>query len=173
MSTPDSADTQSPLRPAARRWPYLVVGAVLGIALTAVVTVVAMRSLMIVRHESKLGFDDTVAAIEAAIAENGWVSPQTVDMQKSMAKHGVEFPHRIKLVKLCKATYAAQVLTDSRHMSSLMPCTIAVYEDDDGKVYVAKMNTGLMGKVFGGTVAEVMGGSVARDEARILAGVLR
>jgi len=38
-----------------------------------------------------------------------------------------------------------------------MPCTLAVYEADDGKVYISKMNTGLMGKLFGGTVAEVVG----------------
>jgi hypothetical protein len=50
-----------------------------------------------------------------------------------------------------------------------MPCSIGVYEGDDGRVYVAKMNTGLMGKMFGGNVAQVMGGAVAEDEAKILA----
>jgi hypothetical protein len=54
-----------------------------------------------------------------------------------------------------------------------MPCTIAVYESDDGKIYISKMNTGLMGKVFGGTIARVMGGCVSRDEAKILAKVCR
>jgi len=39
-------------------------------------------------------------------------------------------------------------------------------------VYLSKMNTGLMGTMFGGTVAEVMGGPVAADEKAILASVL-
>ena len=45
-------------------------------------------------------------------------------------------------------------------------------EGDDGRVYVAKMNIGLMGTVFGGTVADVMAGSVSRDEARMLDGIV-
>ena len=35
--------------------------------------------------------------------------------------------------------------------------TIAVYEKSDGKTYVGTMNAGLLGKMFGGSVAEVMG----------------
>ncbi len=61
----------------------------------------------------------------------------------------------------------------SRHLAARMPCTLADYEDDDGSVHVSKMNTGLMGKVFGGTVVKVMGGAVSRDEARMLEAVVR
>lgn len=49
----------------------------------------------------------------------------------------------------------------------LMPCAWGVY-GKDGKVMITGMNMGLMGKMFGGTIARVMGGSVARDEAAIL-----
>jgi len=38
-----------------------------------------------------------------------------------------------------------------------MPCTLAAYEADDGRIYISKTNTGLMGGPFGGTVAEAMG----------------
>jgi hypothetical protein len=53
----------------------------------------------------------------------------------------------------------------------MMPCGIAVWEDDEGGVWISRMNTGLMGKIFGGTIARVMGGMVARDESKITAGV--
>ena len=112
-----------------------------------------------------------VENVQAAIEDNGWSSPATIDLQESMAKHGVTFPQRVKVVQLCKPEYAKRVLMTDRFVSALMPCAIAVWEDDDGSVQVSKMNTGLMGKLFGGTIAEVMGGSVAADEARILAGV--
>ncbi len=39
----------------------------------------------------------------------------------------------------------------------MMPCTISVYEKSDGKTYIGHMNAGLMGGMFGGDVAEVMG----------------
>jgi hypothetical protein len=35
------------------------------------------------------------------------------------------------------------------------------------------MNTGLMGKMFGGTIARVMGGKVSADEKAILGQVVR
>ena len=65
-----------------------------------------------------------------------------------------------------------EVLTDARHMSTMMPCRFAIYEGKDGKVHIAKLNTGLLGKVFGGTVAEIMGGKVAVDEEKILRSIL-
>jgi hypothetical protein len=54
-----------------------------------------------------------------------------------------------------------------------MPCAWGVYEGDDGRVYITGMNMGLMGKMFGGNIAKVMGGSVSKDEARMLARVIR
>jgi uncharacterized protein (DUF302 family) len=95
-----------------------------------------------------------------------------MDMNKSMAKHDVAFGPRVKLVKLCKPEYAKSVLTTDRHVSTLMPCTFAVWEGDDGKVYLSKMNMSLMAKMFGGNIAKVMGGSVARDERNILSGII-
>jgi len=47
---------------------------------------------------------------------------------------------------------------DARLVSAMMPCTISVYEKDDGNIYVAHMNAGLMGKVFGGVIAVPLAG---------------
>lgn len=148
------------------------VGFVVGAVLCGVIIWVSMPSMMILTKESKLGFDETVSALEKSIEENGWVVSRVVDMNKSMAKHGVEFEPRVKLVKLCNAKYAKSILATDRHISVMMPCTFAAWEGDNGKVYVSKMNMGLMAKMFGGNIAKVMGGSVAEDEERILEGLL-
>ena len=147
-------------------------GFTLGVLLTCVGVVVGIRSMMVVRYESPKSFDETVAAVEQAIKDNGWVSPGTMNMNKSLAKHGVHFAPKVRLVQACKAPYAAKVLADARHMATMMPCRFAVYEGQDGKVHIAKLNTGLMGKLFGGTVAEIMGGKVAVDEEKILRSIL-
>ena len=152
---------------------YVLIGLVAGAVLTGAVVVTAMPKMMIVTEESQLGFDETVAALEQAIPEHGWVVSTVSDMNKSMARHGVEFGPRVKLVKLCKPEYAQSVLTTDRHVSTLMPCTFAVWEGDDGKVYLSKMNMPLMARMFGGNIAKVMGGSVARDEHAILAGIVQ
>jgi uncharacterized protein (DUF302 family) len=152
---------------------YVLIGLVTGVILTGAAIVTAMPKMMIVTQESRLGFDETVAALEQAIPQQGWVVSTVSDMNKSMAKHGVEFGPRVKLVKLCKPEYALSVLTTDRHVSTLMPCTLAVWEGDDGKVYLSKMNMSLMAKMFGGNIAKVMGGSVARDEYAILSGIVQ
>jgi hypothetical protein len=46
----------------------------------------------------------------------------------------------------------------------MMPCTISVYEKQDGKVYIAHVNAGLMGRLFGGTISEVMGGPLSDEQ---------
>lgn len=156
-------------------WISGMIGLVIGFLLCGVVVFTTMPSLMIVTAESKLGFDETVAALEKRIPERGWVisGDKPIDMNKSMAKHGVTFEPRVKLVKLCKAEYAKSVLTTDRHVSTMMPCTFSVWEGDDGKVYLSKMNMGLMAKMFGGNVAKVMGGHVVEDEGKILEGFLK
>jgi uncharacterized protein (DUF302 family) len=58
-------------------------------------------------------------------------------------------------------------------MTAMMPCRIGVWEGKDGATYVSKLNTGLMGKMFGGVVGEVMGGRVAREEDAILKAALQ
>jgi uncharacterized protein (DUF302 family) len=128
-----------------------LVGVVAGAVLCGVAMVSAMPRMMIVTQESRLDFDETVAALEEAIPAHGWVISTVGDMNQSMAKHGVEFGPRVKLVKLCKPEYAKSVLTTDRHVSTLMPCTIAVWEGDDGKIYVSKMNMPLMARLFGVT----------------------
>jgi uncharacterized protein (DUF302 family) len=154
-------------------WLGVLAGFGAGALVCGIVMFTVMPSLMIVTEESSLGFDETVAAIEQGIEENGWVVSRVMDMNKSMAKHGVEFKPRVKLVKLCKADYAKSVLSTDRHVSTMMPCTVSVWEGDDGKVYLSKMNMGLMAKMFGGNVAKVMGQDVVRDEHKILEGILK
>lgn len=147
-------------------------GFVIGAALAGFLGWSLMPGMMIHEKPSKLGFDETVSALEKSIVDNGWTHSGTRDLQKSLARQGVEFPHRVKVVELCKPEYAADVLGTDRYVATLMPCAIAVYENQAGQVMISSMNTGLMGKMFGGNIAEVMGEFVARDEARILAPVL-
>jgi len=158
-----------------KKWVIGLIGGVIGFVLCGVVMFSVMPSLMIVTKESKLGFDETVAALEKRIPEHGWVIPggKPIDMNASLAKNGVTFKPRVKLVKLCKAEYAESVLTTDRHVSCLMPCTMAVWEGDDGKVYLSEMNMSLMAKMFGGNIAKIMGGKVVHDEEAMLEGLLK
>lgn len=176
MNTPDShVPTQNNATPKSnsRFLPGLISGFILGAVALAVTAYLLLPGMMITVHESKLGFDETVAKLQENIKAEGWVVQGTTDMQKSLAKHGEKLDKRVTGIKLCQPSYARSVLETDREMAALMPCSIAVWEGDDGKVYLSKMNTGLMGTMFGGNVADVMGGKVAADEKKILSDVTR
>jgi uncharacterized protein (DUF302 family) len=148
-------------------------GFVAGLAAAAVLMKAAMPALMLTTHESRFaGVDETAAALKGAIEASGWQCPAIRDMNAAMAKRGVSFEPPVRIVELCKAEYAKEVLTDNPEVSTLMPCAWGVYKKG-GKVYITGMNTGLMGKLFGGTIARVMGGSVSHDEREILSEVVR
>ena len=125
--------------------------------------------MMLATHQSRYDtVEETCIQLKAAIEKNGWSCPAIRDMNLTMEKHGVTMSRQVKIVELCKAEYARDVLSTNPEVSTLMPCAWGVYEGDDGKIYISGMNMGLMGKMFGGNIAKVMGDLVAKDEVRIL-----
>jgi uncharacterized protein (DUF302 family) len=153
---------------------YLIFGLIIGILLAGLIGWKAMPGMMLTTHESRYDtVEETCVRLKAAIEENGWSCPAVRDMNMTMEKHGVTMDRSVKIVELCKAQYANEVLTTNPEVSTLMPCAWGVYEGDDGRVYITGMNMGLMGKMFGGNIAKVMGGSVSKDEAQMLARVVK
>ncbi len=150
-----------------------VIGVVIGIALTGVTVVKVMPGMMLIEKESRYNFPTTIAKIEHNVTNTGWNIVSSKLMNNSLAKHGIDFKPKVQNIKICQEDYAHKVLTSDRYVAALMPCTIAVYETDDGKIMISKMNTGLMGKMFGGVIAEVMGGYVAEDEHKMLNDIVK
>ncbi len=161
-------------RAGGKRWAILlagVVGIIVGLALACVIGWMAMPQMMLKTHESAYGLDETCERLKAAIEEQGWTNPAIRNMNASIEAGGADLARQVRIVELCNAEYAQRILSEEPQVSTLMPCAFGVYEGDDGKVYVSAMNTGLMGRMFGGIIAEVMGGSVAADETEILAAI--
>ena len=126
-----------------------------------------MGQVMIHEEQSPYDFDKTVETILSNTKAQGWLVPKTYDFQKTLLKHKQPDPGRIQVLKLCKPEYASSLLQndDTKFVGAMMPCSVAVYEKSDGKVYVASMNMGLMSKMFSGVVGETLG-KVAADDYR-------
>lgn len=148
----------------------LLPGFLLGGIFTAIVAYLLMPKLMIQVQESPADLETTVQAICDKAEQQGWVISGISKIDESVAKHGGGDVPPVRLINFCQPNYAGEILRDpeARHVSVFMPCTISIYEGDDGEVYVSSMNAGLLGKMMGGTIAEVMGGSVAQDQAEVL-----
>ncbi|MBE9525072.1 MAG: DUF302 domain-containing protein [Chloroflexi bacterium] len=149
-----------------------IVGFVLGIIFLGGVVFLAAPGLMITEDISPLNYEDTVGAIQESAVELGWKVPKTYQLDASVVEAGYDvLPATV--IELCHPDHAGKVLSEdaARVVTSLMPCRIAVYETSDGSVIISRMNSGLVSKVFGGTVTEVMSRASAENEV-ILSAVL-
>lgn len=145
---------------------FAVVGAfVLGIVLTGVIGFYSLPGMMMLEDESPYTFQETVQVFEDTVRDAGWSVLQVHDMQGILAGHGHEVAS-VKIFELCSSRYSAEILVedDARVISPLMPCRVAIYEKSDGTTYIARMNSVLMAKPFGGVIARVMDRAAVETE---------
>ncbi|MEN8225441.1 MAG: DUF302 domain-containing protein [Bacteroidota bacterium] len=151
-----------------------IIGFVLGLLVTVIVVYKAAPAMMILEDESKYeSFDATVIKFEESVKEHNWKIPATHDLQKTMAKYGKDVK-AVKVFELCHPDHAGRILekSEERIVSSLMPCRVAIYEKNDGKVYISRMNSGLMASTMTGIIPEVMD-EAAKENEEILAAVIK
>ena len=137
-----------------------IIGFILGAITIAFLGWNMMPNMMLKEVKSPYGVEETVAKIKANAEAKGWVIPSVQPLHKSIKKHsgGKHIIPPVMLVNLCNAEHAYNTLAEDQNkkVSVFMPCTISVFEKTDGTVWVAYMNAGLVGDMFGGAVAEAM-----------------
>ena len=150
-----------------------VIAAVLGAALMLAILFQSAAGIMLMEDEARYDFDATVEAFRQTTLDKGWKIPTVHDLQETMNSFGKDV-EKVKVFELCHPEHAYLILKQDqeRVVSALMPCRIAIYQKRDGKVYVSRLNSGLMGKMMKGVVPEVMG-VAARETEEILQAVLK
>lgn len=152
----------------------ILTGFIIGVVFVIVMMFMFFPSMMIETSESRLGYQETITAIDESTTENGWAVLRVWDMKRRMDGAGYDGSPRVDIIELCQADYTYRILNEEndRFISSIMPYRIAVYENSDGKVYVSRMNLGLMSKFFSSNVKEVMGEAVM-DNKKILKDIIK
>ena len=141
-----------------------------GIIVTILIMKAMAPGMMIHEKQSPYDFEKTFQTILEKTKEvGGWKVPKQYDFQKTILKHGAGDIGKVKVIELCQPHYAHGLLKEDKdkYVAVMMPCAIAIYEKSDGKTYVASMNVGMMGKIFGGGVDKAMS-KVAADDKKIL-----
>jgi uncharacterized protein (DUF302 family) len=129
-----------------------------GMVLMGLIVWFTMPLLMLIKYKSKLSYDETITVLsEALIKKQDWQVLNVNDFQKR-TKDFVTLD-RVGSIDLCNPRYVSKILADdkNRGVTAFMPLDLGVYEDKKGQVFVSKLNIGLLGKMFGGTISEVMG----------------
>ena len=118
---------------------------------------------LIIEQVSPFDVATTVEKLIAAANQKEWQNPAVHNLQQSLARSGKEV-RPVQVIEICKPEYSGQMLekSDERIVSIMMPCRISVYEKEDGKAYVALLNTSAMSAGMPPAVAEAMQG--ASDE---------
>lgn len=150
---------------------YLISGALAGAFLTAAIILFTMRGFMIKKIKMNAPFEEVCSRLETAVGKvPGWGQPLPGwDFHGAVSKtRQFRTLARKKIYFVCKAEYASRIVEKFHHMGAMMPCTWSVYENDKGEVFIAKMNIGLMSKVFFGNIIGRTMGRVAREERQIL-----
>jgi uncharacterized protein (DUF302 family) len=98
-----------------------------------------MAQIGIVR-ETKLSYDEVLAKIPELLKEEGFGILTRIDVKATMKeKLGVDF-RRYQILGACNPKYAHQALTIEPAVGVLLPCNVAVYENDAGGTTVRSID---------------------------------
>lgn len=152
---------------------FLMIGLIIGLFLGGAVIWTSMPQLMIKVQPSRLGFEETVTAINDSALSHGWKVPKIYDIQQSLQMAGHEDMTMVKIISICNPDHSYNILREdaNKKITAIMPCRIGVYEDHSGRVFISSMNMGLMSKMFGGIIQEGMA-EVEKEQAEILKGII-
>jgi uncharacterized protein (DUF302 family) len=92
--------------------------------------------------ETKKSFDEAVAAIESKTQEKGFRVLHTHDVQATLAEKGLQ-REPLKIVEICNAKYASQVLEKDIKISLMLPCPISVYTEK-GQTFISALRPKVM-----------------------------
>lgn len=128
-----------------------------------------MMAAMVSEKQSRLGFDETVAALLDGARQRGWGIGQPIDMQALMQKAGQKDAKLFKVIPMCKKDLAEALLkTQTQHRAApFVPCRVSVFEGKDGNIYIAKPNTELLAQMATPVFAPLLQQFVA-EEKRVL-----
>ena len=146
----------------------VLIWVIVGMVLMGLIVWFTMPLLMLLKLKSKLTYDETISVLgENLKNKQDWKVLVVNDYKKST--EAFVTLERVGSVNICNPLYASKILADdkNRGVTAFMPLGLGVYEDKKGQVFVSKLNIWLLGKMFGGTISEVMG-AAGKDLSEVI-----
>ena len=111
-------------------------------------------------------FAEAVQAVEQKTAEAGFRVLHTHDIAATLAEKG--FPREpLKIVEVCNAKYASQVLAKDVKVSLMLPCPISVYVQGD-ETYISTLLPSSVANFFPNAGIEGVAGEVENAVLKIV-----
>lgn len=142
-------------------------GMLWGLALAVTAGILYLRYNLITEQAMPGTFEKITEGIPAAVrSAEGW----NVTKEQCLIPKSAD-GEPLLVYKLCNPDHAKELLADeeTRRIAAAIPCAVAFYRKKDGRVYAAKWNMTLIGRLIGGTPAWLFPGRIA-EEQRIIMG---
>jgi uncharacterized protein (DUF302 family) len=115
---------------------------------------------------SSKSFDDAVSAVERKTAEKGFRVLHTHDFAGTLAENG--FPREpLKVVEICNARYANDVLQKNVTVALMLPCPISIYIRN-GETFISTMRPSAMVDLYPDSGIEGIAGLVEKTLLEII-----
>jgi len=111
-------------------------------------------------------FDEAVKAVEENTAAKGFRVLHTHDVAATLAEKGFQ-REPLKIVEVCNAKYAHEVLQKDINTALMLPCPIIIYQQD-GKTHISTMLPALMSEFFPGKGIEAVAALVEKAVVAIV-----
>lgn len=128
---------------------------------------IQMMSIMFDLRHSRLGFEETVAALRSQAEKRGWKLAPVQDVQAAMQQAGAKDAPRVKVIPTCPANADERIARASEGKVPPLPCRITVFVNKEGKTQIVKFNTASFAKAAKGELAKVLG-DIANEEDLLL-----
>lgn len=96
--------------------------------------------------ETQKSFTETVEAIETNTKEKGFRVLAIHDVFQLLSEKGFSI-EPLKIIEICNAKYASQILTKDIKIALMLPCPISVYEKS-GKTYISALKPNVMSDFY-------------------------
>lgn len=97
----------------------------------------------------RLGYDDTVAEVRGALADQGFGILTEIDLRATLAdKLGVDVPPQV-ILGACRPPLAYQAIQAEPSVAAVLPCNVVVRSLDDGTTLVEALDPQTMVSLTG------------------------
>lgn len=116
----------------------------------------AMPALFL-EDTSPKGLVPTTEAFREAVKAAGWSVLGVTNMAGILSERGFTL-HPVLVFDACSGKYSADLLSkdETRFVSSMIPCRVAIYQTSTGKVVISRMNSVAMAGMVGGHAGTVI-----------------